>query len=56
MGEEHNDEWNANEAKIARILADLKAAGVQTDNCSERVEEIPGMALWKTFTPLWSDV
>jgi len=29
MAKKHNDEWNANEAKIARILADFKAAGVQ---------------------------
>jgi chromosome segregation ATPase len=41
----HNDEWNANEAKIARILADLKAAGVQTDNCQNALKNTGDGAL-----------
>jgi chromosome segregation ATPase len=41
----HNDEWNANEAKIARILTDLKAAGVQTDNCQNALKNTGDGAL-----------
>jgi chromosome segregation ATPase len=37
--EKHNHAWQENEAKIARILADLKAVGVQVDDCNNALKD-----------------
>lgn len=41
----HNQAWAENEAKIARILIDLKAIGVQTGNCQNALKDTRDGAL-----------
>jgi hypothetical protein len=43
--ERHNHDWMDNEAKIARILATLRDAGVQVDNCQNALKNTGDGAL-----------
>jgi chromosome segregation ATPase len=41
----HNNDWQENEAKIARILATLKSVGVQVDDCQNALKDTGDGAL-----------
>jgi DNA repair exonuclease SbcCD ATPase subunit len=43
--DKHNADWEANQAKIARILSDLKQIGVQVGNCENALKDTRDGAL-----------